>query len=362
MRTRAQLYALLAAGLFGASAPFAKLLLRNLHPLQLAGLLYLGSGLGLLFFRLSQSLFTREDRRQAPLRKADVGWLVGAVICGGLLAPVVLMYSLSNTSAAVASLLLNFEAVSTTLIAAIVFREQTGRRVWLAVAVITVACAILTFERSGAWRLSLGSLGVVIACFLWGIDNNLTRHISAKDPVVIVIIKGLGAGSFALIFSFAIGSGITSYPSAFLALLLGCLSYGISLLLFILALRDLGASRTSAFFGTAPFLGALVSFITFRYLPSRQFLISVPVMLLGTFLLLRESHRHLHLHAGVLHDHPHTHDEHHDHVHDEIVQPFSKKHSHAHEHERLEHEHEHAPDIHHRHEHTPDTHHKHEHD
>jgi len=351
MRTKAQFYALLAAALFGASAPFAKLLLRDLQPLQLSGLLYLGSGLGLLLFKLSQRLLTGQDSRQAALRKADVGWLIGAVICGGLLAPAVLMYSLSSTPAAVASLLLNFEAVSTTFIAAVFFREQTGNRLWLAVGVITVASLILTVETSGAWGLSFGSLGVLAACFLWGIDNNLTRHISAKDPVMIVIVKGLGAGSFALVLSFGIGSTLTSYSSAFLAMLLGCLSYGVSLLLFILALRDLGSSRASALFGTAPFLGAIVSFITFRYVPSVQFLISFPVMVLGAFLLLRESHSHLHLHTNVLHEHPHTHDEHHDHVHnDSIVRP-SDRHSHAHKHEKLQHEHEHAPDIHHRHEH-----------
>ncbi|MCX5800059.1 MAG: EamA family transporter [Candidatus Eisenbacteria bacterium] len=351
MRTKAQLYALLAAALFGASAPFAKLLLRSLQPLQLSGLLYLGSGLGLLLFRLSQRFLAGPDRRQAALRRDDVGWLVGAVICGGLLAPAVLMYSLSSTPAAVASLLLNFEAVSTTFIAAVFFKEQAGRRLWLAVAVITIGSLILTVDRGAALGLSFGSLGVLTACFLWGIDNNLTRHISGKDPVMIVVIKGLGAGSFALALSFWTGSSLTSYSTAFLAMLLGCLSYGVSLLLFILALRDLGSSRASALFGTAPFLGALVSFITFRYLPSVQFLISVPVMLLGAFLLLRESHGHLHLHTNVLHEHPHTHDEHHGHTHDDSVERSSERHSHAHKHETLQHEHAHVPDIHHRHEH-----------
>jgi len=351
MRTKAQLYALLAAALFGVSAPFAKLLLRNLQPLQLSGLLYLGSGVGLLLYRVSRGLVAGPGHRQAALRKADVGWLIGAVICGGLLAPAVLMYSLSRTPAAVASLLLNFEAVSTTFIAAVFFSEQTGKRLWLAIAVITIASLILTVDKTGAWGLSFGSLGVLAACFLWGIDNNLTSHISGKDPVMIVIVKGLGAGSFALVLSFGIGSSLTSYSTVFLALLLGCLSYGVSLLLFILALRDLGSSRASALFGTAPFLGAVVSFVAFRYVPSTQFLISVPVMLLGAFLLVRESHSHLHLHTNVAHEHPHTHDEHHDHAHDDGIEHLSEEHSHAHKHEKLQHEHEHAPDIHHRHEH-----------
>ena len=192
------LKALLAALLFGASAPLAKSLLQDVQPVPMAALLYLGSGTGVLLialvFRASKGGAT-----EAPLARRDLPWLTGAVIAGGIAAPIVLMFSLTATPAGTASLLLNFEGVATALIAAIVFREAIGRPAWAAVALVTLGSIVLSWNASGAWGFSLGALGVVAACALWGLDNNLTRPISGKNPLTIVMVKGLAAGTFSLV-------------------------------------------------------------------------------------------------------------------------------------------------------------------
>jgi len=344
--------ALLAAVLFGASAPGAKLLLDMIEPIPLAGFLYLGSGVGLLLFRGIRRLGSQSVKVEARISKADVPWLAGAVLSGGVAAPIVLMFSLQTTPAATASLLLNFEGVATALIAALVFKEAIGGRIWWAVACITTASLLLSLNLSGQWGISLGALGVLGTCALWGLDNNLTRTISAKDPLSIVIIKGLGAGGFSLILALILQTSFPKPLAVLGAMLLGSLSYGVSIALFILAMRDLGAARTSAFFGTAPFVGALISFLLFRKFPSTPFLISLPIMILGAVLLLGEEHAHKHLHAVSEHDHRHRHDDgHHTHDHAEEEIPDSGVHSHPHIHEAIEHTHPHKPDIHHRHNH-----------
>lgn len=341
--------AILAAILFGISAPISKLILGYVEPIPMAAFLYLGSGIGLLLFRTVQHLNRNFKGAEAKIVKSDVKWIIGAIIAGGVLAPIVLMFSLPNTSASTASMLLNFEAVATTLIAVLAFKEAIGKRIWLAIALITIASILLSWNFNGKFGFSLGALGVLLACILWGADNNFTRNISAKDPFIIVTIKGLGAGTFTLLLTFITKSNFPDIKLVLGIMLLGFFSYGLSIVLFIYAMRSIGASRTSAFFSTAPFVGTILSFIIFRELPNFLFYISLPIMILGAILILGEKHGHLHSHITLDHEHRHSHkDEHHNHKHNEGE---NLEHSHSHKHENIEHTHSHKPDIHHRHDH-----------
>jgi drug/metabolite transporter (DMT)-like permease len=235
--------ALLAAFLFGASAPLSKLLLGEIPPVLLAALLYLGSGFGLLIVKLVEKK-AHNEQKEARLERSDWPWLVGAILAGGVIAPIMLMISLRHTPAATTSLLLNFEGVATTMIAVIFFKEAIGRRAWWAIGLITLASILLSTDFTSKWGFSLSALGVVAACVMWGVDNNLTRNISAKDPLVIVAVKGLGAGLVSLIIAAALGNTFPSPGVTLLALLLGSLSYGLSIFLFVHAMRELGAGRT----------------------------------------------------------------------------------------------------------------------
>ncbi|MEP6984514.1 MAG: DMT family transporter [Chloroflexota bacterium] len=280
--------ALLAALLFGASAPLAKLLLGNVEPVMLAALLYLGSGLGVLLVKVFQRLENKTVEDETRIKRADWKWLAGAVIAGGVAAPIILLFSLRQTPASTASLLLNFESVATTFIAVIVFKEGISRRAFWAVTCVTLASILLSLDDSGQWGISLGAIGILGACILWGIDNNFTRNISAKDPLTIVLVKGFGAGSFSLLLALVLQNAIPSVSIIFGALLLGSISYGMSIVLFIRAMRALGAARTSALFGTSPLAGVLLSFLLLREFPSSLFLIALPLIVLALFLLLRE--------------------------------------------------------------------------
>ncbi len=343
----ALLQALVAALLFGASAPIAKLLLGEIEPIPLAAFLYLGSGLGLLGVKLYQRVRARGQVQEASIRKADLGWLLGAILAGGVAAPITLLFSLQNTPAATASLLLNFEGVTTTLIAFVAFKEAISRRAWGAIGLMTLASILLSFNLSGEWGFSLGALGILVACVLWGLDNNFTRNISAKDPLVIVTVKGLGAGSFSLGMALVLGHPMPAWGSILGALGLGSLSYGVSIVLFIHAMRGLGAARTSALFSTAPIAGILLSFLIFQEMPSWLFVIALPIMVVGAIMFVNDEHEHAHTHETILHDHAHAHDDdHHDHDHEG---EFAGKHAHTHHHASLTHAHHHMPDIHHRH-------------
>jgi len=342
--------AILAAVLFGASAPLAKLLLGEIEPAPLASCLYLGSGIILLLTLGVQRLSGSFQGKEAPVRRRDLPWLGGAIVAGGVAAPVILMYSLKVTPAATAALLLNFETAATTLIAALVFREALSRPAVLAVALVTLASILLTFDTSGAWGISLGALGVLAATGLWGLDNNLTRNISAKNPLVIVAIKGLAAGSLSFLLALMIGSHFPGWKVTLEAMLLGGLSYGLSIVLFVRALRALGAARTSVLFGTAPVAGIILSLAIFKTLPPTAFWLALPLMGFGTAILLREEHEHTHEHERLVHEHAHFHDDdHHNHLHVEEERPVN--HSHLHEHNEIIHAHNHMPDIHHRHGH-----------
>src|SRR5215213_9848628 len=334
--------ALMAALFFGASAPISKLLLGDVPPVLMAAFLYLGSGTGISLIKLYQR-FT-SNQKEAGIKRPDVLWLAGAIISGGILAPILLMISLKNTSASSASLLLNFEGVGTTLIALFFFRESISRRALAAIVAITLASIFLSTDFKNGFGFSLGAVGVIAACFLWGVDNNFTRNISAKDPLTIVAWKGLVAGTFSLLLGLVLGQQIPPLTTLLSILLLGFISYGLSTMLFIYSMRGLGAARTSALYGTAPLAGVLLSFVIFNDPITVLFGIAAVLMVAGAWMLANEEHAHFHIHMPVVHEHRHQHDEFHEHDETDVA------HSHEHEHPKTEHEHGHMPDIHHRHE------------
>ena len=345
--------ALLAAALFGASAPFAKVLLGDMAPVLLAALLYLGSGVGVLLYKPMVSRRQDGQSNEARIQRSDWPWLAGAVLAGGVAAPILLLIGLRTTPAATASLLLNFEVVATAIIAALIFKEAVSRRALWGILAVTTASIILSWDTSGEWGFSLGALAILAACVLWGVDNNLTRNISAKDPLTIVLVKGFGAGSLSLALALVLGADLPAIGVIVGALLLGAFSYGMSIVLFIRALRGLGAARTGALFGTAPLVGMVISLLLFQEAPTNLW-IALPFVLLATLLLLTEKHSHEHRHEAVTHEHRHRHDDgHHNHQHPGTVDR-GFEHSHAHLHELLVHEHSHLPDIHHRHPHPAD--------
>ena len=339
------LQALLAAIFFGASAPIAKLLLGdNIAPIFLAAFLYLGSGTGTLLVKLTQRMRSKEV--EAGIKSPDIKWLAGAIISGGIAAPIVLMVSLKSTPASTASLLLNFEGVATTLIALLFFKEAISRRAWTAIIVITLASIFLSANFESGFGLSLGALGIILACVLWGVDNNFTRNISGKDPLAIVAWKGLVAGTFSFFLALFLGNPFPSVTTILGTLVLGLVSYGLSTMLFIRSMRGLGAARTSALYGTAPLAGMLLSIVIFGEFPSFLFIIAAILMIGGALLLINEEHAHSHVHTALFHEHNHSHkDPAHEH---DNTKGF---HSHEHEHPAEQHEHDHLPDIHHRHGH-----------
>lgn len=343
---RYALFALAAAALFGASTPLAKLLLGGVSPIVLAGLLYLGSGLGLVLPWLAQR---RGRQREAPLAARDWVWLAGAIVAGGILAPVLLLWGLAGSGAAATSLLLNFEAVMTALIAAVLFREAVGPRVWLAALVMLGGGAILAYAPQAPLEFSPQSLAIVGACLCWALDNNLTRKVAGGDPVVTAMTKGLVAGSFNLALGLALGGTLPGFGTTANALALGFIAYGVSLVLFIYALRHLGAARTAAHFSTAPFIGAGLAVPLLGEPVTPGLIVATVLMAIATWLVLSESHSHAHEHGRLKHTHRHVHDEHHRHGHhgDEGSEP----HVHEHVHEPMRHAHPHAPDLHHRHRH-----------
>jgi drug/metabolite transporter (DMT)-like permease len=338
------LQALLAAIFFGASAPIAKLLLGDIAPIFLAAFLYLGSGAGITLVKWTQRMRSRDV--EAGIKRADIPWLAGAIIAGGIIAPIVLMISLQSTPASTASLLLNFEGVATTLIALLFFKEAISRRAWTAIIVITLASIFLSTDFASGFGLSVGALGVILACVLWGADNNFTRNISGKDPLAIVAWKGLVAGTFSFLLAGALGDPFPALKTILGALILGFVSYGLSTMLFIRSMRGLGAARTSALYGTAPLAGVILSIMLFDESPSFFFIIAAILMIGGALLLISERHEHSHVHTVLFHEHSHRHDDA-AHAHD----AFEGTHSHEHEHPAEEHTHDHMPDIHHRHGH-----------
>jgi drug/metabolite transporter (DMT)-like permease len=342
------LLALLSAALFGASTPFAKLLLGSIDPWMMAGLLYLGAGIGLAAIHLSTRAL-KLPSTEAPLRRSDLPWLCLVIGAGGVAGPLLLMFGLVRTDAASASLLLNLEGLATMGIAWVVFRENVDRRLLLGAFAILAGAALLSWQ--GSTSLSLGALLIAGACLCWGIDNNLTRKLSSANPTQIAMAKGLVAGVVNLLLSLWGGAAVPPPTAVLAAGLIGFLGYGVSLVLFVLALRYLGAARTGAYFSLAPFVGALIAVLMLGETLSAQLLIAGALMALGLWLHLSELHDHTHVHDEIEHEHRHWHDEHHQHAHPAGIPP-GEPHTHRHRHAPIAHRHPHYPDLHHRHRHS----------
>jgi drug/metabolite transporter (DMT)-like permease len=340
--------ALLAAVLFGVSTPLAKGLLATVPPQVLAGLLYLGSGLGLGALWLLRR--PSGEAEEAALTRRDIPWLLGAIGFGGFLGPLLLLIGLSRTPASAASLFLNLEGVFTALLARVVFRENVDRRIALGMVAIVVGGALLAWQGRFEWRGLAGPLAIAAACLCWAIDNNFTQKVSASDPVQITALKGGFAGSVNLAIGIFLTRSLPTLPETSAAVVLGFFSYGLSLSLFVRALRSLGTARTGAYFSTAPFVGAILSVLLWHEHVTWTLLAAGGLMAFGVWLHLTERHSHDHTHEALSHTHPHTHDAHHHHSHTSDDPP-GDPHTHAHVHEALTHRHLHFPDIHHRHGH-----------
>ncbi|MDA8257596.1 MAG: DMT family transporter [Betaproteobacteria bacterium] len=335
--------ALVAALLFGAGTPLAKLLLHDVGPWLLAGLLYLGSGLGLLFYRcLRHAPRVRLARGEAP-------WLAGAILVGGVLAPVLLMLGLAAMPASGASLLLNAEGMFTALLAWFAFRENVDRRIALGMAAIVAGALVLSWPGEVRFAGGWPTLMVLGACLAWAIDNNLTRKLALTDATWLASVKGLAAGTVNLVLAFRLGASLPPLLSLAAAMALGFLAYGVSLALFVVGLRHLGTARTGAYFSVAPFFGAALA-VALGEAVTLPLVTAGALMAVGVWLHLTERHEHAHEHPALSHEHLHAHDEHHRHGHD-FAWDGTEPHVHSHTHAPLRHEHAHFPDSHHRHPH-----------
>ena len=334
--------ALGAALLFGAGTPFAKLLLGPVSPWLLAGLLYLGSGIGLFIWRLLRRTET------SRMTFAEMGWLAGAVVAGGMVAPALLMWGLVNMPASGASLLLNAEGVLTALIAWFVFRENFDRRIALGMVLIVAGALVLSWPQEMSFGAAMPSLAVIGACLFWAIDNNLTRKVALLDASFIAMTKGLVAGAVNTAIALSLGAGLPSVTTGLAAATVGLISYGISLMLFVVALRHLGTARTGAYFSTAPFAGAAIAVVGMGEPVTENLMVAGVLMGLGVWLHVTERHDHAHDHTVLEHDHEHEHDAHHQHAHGHPVEAGTA-HTHWHRHEPMSHTHAHYPDAHHQH-------------
>jgi drug/metabolite transporter (DMT)-like permease len=340
-------FALLSAVLFGASTPLAKLILGAMDPWMLAALLYLGAGLGLAAVSLTRRAL-RYPVTEAPLVRRDLPWLAAVILTGGVLGPLFLMLGLARTDAASAALLLNLEGVATLAIAWVAFRENVDRRLFLGAAALIAGAAVLGWQ--GGAKVDPGAGLIVLACLCWGIDNNLTRRLSLADPVQIAMLKGLVAGVVNLCLALAAGAALPQPPAIIAAMMVGFFGYGVSLTLFVLALRHLGAARTGAYYAIAPFAGAALSVAIFATPVTVQLILAGGLMAIGLWLHLTEDHDHTHEHPELVHSHRHRHDAHHQHDHPPGLQ-VAEPHSHLHRHAPMVHRHPHYPDLHHRHGH-----------
>jgi drug/metabolite transporter (DMT)-like permease len=337
-----------AAVLFGLSTPLAKTLVGSMPALLLAGLLYVGSGMGLAALLAIRAARGGRKRITWP-HGNDVWWLLGAIAVGGAIGPYLLMYGLQATDSASASLILNLEGVFTALLAWFVFKENFDRRIAAGMALIVIGGVVLSIGPALRADGFAGPLAIAGACLAWAIDNNLTRKVSVHDAMFIACTKGLFAGTTSVALAYAYGAQMPAAPTALRAGLLGFFGYGLSLTLFVVALRSLGTARTGAYFSLAPFIGAALAVALGA--PFTITLMAAGLLMgAGVWLHLTEHHDHLHSHIRMEHEHPHTHDEHHQHLHGPEGDG-KEPHSHPHVHEPLAHAHAHFPDVHHRHEH-----------
>ena len=350
-RHNAAFTALLAAALFGATTPLAKMLLGSLSLFMVAGLFYLGSGVGLAIGIFIQRLrrTTGERHNESRIHVSEVPWLLGAIAAGGIAGPALLMLGLSTTPATTSSLLLNLEGVFTAVIAWVVFRENVDLQIFLGMVAIVAGGVVLSWQ-PGATGVSIGALLVVGACVAWAVDNNLTRRVATNDAMVIACLKGLVAGAANLSIALLLGGHLPRVGNIAASMLTGFAGYGLSLVLFVVALRNLGTARTGAYFSVAPIFGVSLSLVLWPELPSVPFWIAASLMALGICLHIRERHEHRHTHEILDHNHRHRHDEHHQHAHD-FEWESEEPHTHPHQHTPISHTHTHFPDIHHRHTH-----------
>jgi drug/metabolite transporter (DMT)-like permease len=341
--------ALLSAALFGASTPLAKALLGQIDPWMLAALLYLGSGIGLAAIRTLQR-WRSPTAAEAPISGSGWLWFGGAILFGGVIGPVLLMVGLTRTPAASASLLLNLEGVLTALVAWFVFRENFDRRIATGMLAIAAGAVVLSWEGDLSFGTLVGPLAIIGACMAWAIDNNLTRKVSLSDPVQVAMLKGLIAGTVNLLLALSLGAAVPAMAAILTAGAVGLLGYGMSLVLFVVALRHLGTARTGAYYSTAPFVGAVIAVVWLGEPVTMQLIVAGVLMGVGVWFHLTERHEHEHEHAAIGHEHRHVHDDHHGHDHGS-EDPAGEPHTHWHSHVTLRHRHAHYPDAHHRHGH-----------
>ncbi len=307
-------YVLASAALYGLSMPLSKILLADVSPVALAGLLYIGSFLGLTVLGFLRAFGEKRNAKKLDLK--ETMWLAGAILFGGILGPIFLMLGLSQISGFSASLLLNLEGIATALIASAVFREFTGKRFWLALLCMTSAGILVSWSFSEGPVSFIGPGYVVLAMVFWGLDNNFTRKVTSIGPISIARAKCLFAGLINLGIGLLLGSRIETDSSLVYAILLGTFGYGVSLVFFIRALRGWGSARTGAFFSLAPFIGAMGSIVILRENISGNLMPAFMLMAAGAWLIASEKHIHAHYHGGVLHAHEHYHDIEHEHDHE----------------------------------------------
>lgn len=345
----ATLYAIAAAALYAINVPFSKILLDYVEPTMMAAFLYLGAGLGLLVYGVV-SQATGKAPRTEPLTKKELPYTVAMVVLD-IIAPILLMFGIKASNAANVSLINNFEIVATSIIALLIFKEIISKRLWIAIALVTIASVILTFEGAGSFEFNIGSLFVFGACLCWGFENNCTKMISNKSSVEIVVIKGTCSGLGSLIVALAIGEPFPAVRWILCALLLGFVAYGLSIHFYIMAQKDLGAAKTSAYYSIAPFLGVAFGMLILGERPAIQFYVALVVMIISTYFMIkdtvelqhthehRHTHTHEHRHGDMIHTHEHTHT--HTHMHIHIYGEDSSKHDHTHKTMVHEHIHEH---------------------
>jgi len=348
MKTKnlATMYAIVAAALYAVNVPFSKILLAHVEPTMMAAFLYLGAGLGMCAY----SIFSKATGKAAPtepLTKKELPYTIAMVVLD-IIAPILLMFGIQSTNAANVSLINNFEIVATSLIALFVFKEVISKRLWIAIVFVTVASIILSFEGAGAFAFNSGSLFVFGACLCWGIENNCTRMISNKSSIEIVVIKGIFSGLGSLIVALVIGESIPSVLWLVCVLLLGFVAYGLSIYFYVLAQKDLGAAKTSAYYSIAPFLGVAFGMLILGERPAVQFYVALIVMVVSTYFMIKDTielqhthehthtHTHEHSHGDTVHSHEHTHTHTHIHVHG------GDSDNHEHNHKAMLHEHAHA--------------------
>jgi drug/metabolite transporter (DMT)-like permease len=344
---KASSFAILAAALYAISSPVSKLLLKEIPPTLMASFLYLGAGLGMSIVGFVKHKKYKE-KTEAKLTKKEFSFTALMVILD-IAAPIFLMFGLTMTTSANASLLNNFEIVTTSLIALLIFKESISKRLVGAISLITVSSIILSIKDMSSFSFSFGSIFVLLACICWGLENNCTRKLSVKDPLQIVVIKGFGSGIGALLIALALGEQTNNILYIIAALLLGFFAYGLSIFFYIYAQRDLGAAKTSAYYAIAPFIGVGLSLIIFKEIPTLSFVIALIIMIIGAYFASTEEHNHRHSHIVITHEHSHNHDDgHHSHLHHKTI---IKNHNHIHTHEECTHSHKHTQEIHHSHAH-----------